>query len=226
MTHLACVVCAEPLPFTAPSPQCGYSDYPTCSTVACRMVVGRRAATEPASFKQYLQTQARQTQQRLVQTRVLQLRNRAEALENEAGWAALRELNASPAVPDPQPAVMELELLLPTGPQRRSKLPERRRQRYRAHLARIIAEAQALGSLTAPAPAAAPGLQTPAVGDSSAPPEASIPSNLPGRLCGLCGGGCCTSGGDTAYLSAATLQRVLVQQPDLQVNRKRPAIPS
>ena len=220
----ACVVCAEPLPFNALGPHRGNgdSDYPTCSTVACRMVVSRRAGLGEASFKQYLQTQARQTQQRLAQTRALQLRNQAEALENEAGWAALRELNASPAASDPSPALMELELLLPTGPQRRSKLPERRRQHYRAHLARIIAEAQALPPLpplTEPAPAAAPGLQTPAVADSSAPPEASTPSNLPGRLCGLCGGGCCTSGGDTAYLSAATLQRVMAQQPDLPADQ-------
>lgn len=223
MTYRACSVCAAPLPLSAPSPQCGNgngdSDYPTCSTVACRMVVGRRAAMGEVSFKQYLQTQARQTQQRLVQTRALQLRNQAEALENEAGWAALRELNASPAAADRSPTLMELELLLPTGPQRRSKLPEPRRQSYRAHLARIIAEAQALAPLTAPASAAAPGLQTLSVADSSAPPEATIPSNLPGRLCGLCGGGCCPSGGDTAYLHAATIQRVLAQQPDLQADQ-------
>jgi hypothetical protein len=219
--HLACVVCAAPLPLSAHGPQCGDgdNDYSTCSTVACRMVVGRRAAMEEASFKQYLQIQARQTQQRLLQTRALQLRNQAEALENEAGWAALRALNAGPAAPDPSPALMELELLLPTGPQRRSKLPERRRQRYRAHLLRIIAEAQTLVPLTVPAPAAAPELQTPSVADSSAPPEATLSSNLPGRLCGLCGGGCCTSGGDTAYLSAATIQRVLAQQPDLQADQ-------
>ena len=183
------------------------------------MVVSRRAGLGEASFKQYLQTQARQTQQRLVQTRALQLRNQAEALENEAGWAALRELNASPASPDQSPTLLELELLLPTGPQRRSKLPEPRRQRYCAHLARIIAEAQTLAPLTAPASAAVSALQTPSVADSNAPPAAASPSNLPGRLCGLCGGGCCTSGGDTAYLSAATIQRVMAQQPDLQADQ-------
>lgn len=215
----ACVVCAEPLPFNALGPHRGNgdSDYPTCSTVACRMVVGRRAGLGEASFKQYLQTQARQTQQRLAQTRALQLRNQAEALENEAGWAALRELNASPAASDRSPVLTELELLLPTGPQRRSKLPERRRQHYRAHLARIIAVAQALPPL--PQPSAQPAPLVSLVADGNALIDAAIPSNLPGRLCGLCGGGCCTSGGDTAYLSAATIQRVMAQQPDLPADQ-------
>lgn len=186
------------------------------------MVVNRRAGLGDASFKQYLQTQARQTQQRLVETRALQLRNQAEALENEAGWAALRALKVAPAAPaqSPQPwLALELDLLLPTGPQRRSKLPERRRQRYRAHLLRIIAEAQALPPLPPSAPPVTSRPLTPVAADGKAPPKAAIPSNLPGRLCGLCGGGCCPSGGDTAYLSAATLQRVMTQQPDLQADQ-------
>ena len=38
---------------------------------------------------------------------------------------------------------------------------------------------------------------------------------MPSRLCALCGGGCCTRGGDKAYLSAATLRRFMNAQPQL-----------
>lgn len=38
---------------------------------------------------------------------------------------------------------------------------------------------------------------------------------LPGRLCALCGGGCCTRGADHAYLGPVTLRRVMDAQPHL-----------
>jgi hypothetical protein len=40
-------------------------------------------------------------------------------------------------------------------------------------------------------------------------------STLPGRLCGLCRGGCCTRGGDHAYRTAGTLRAYMRRHPAL-----------
>jgi hypothetical protein len=94
-----------------------------------------------------------------------------------------------------------LTLLVPTGPRRASRLAVTRRARYRAHLLAIIEEAASFEGPVAPLAASSP-----ATDNASA---------MPGQLCALCGGGCCTKGGDEAYLSAATMRRFMNAHPDL-----------
>jgi hypothetical protein len=169
--------------------------YPVCHAIACRMVVSRRAALGEAGFGHYLAIQARQTRRQAMLAAASVARTQAEAEENAAAWSALRaRLRLTKADG-------ALQLLLPSGPRHERRVASARRERYRAHLLRLAAEA-ACGPPAEPPPAA----------DPAGPAAASA---LPGRLCALCGGGCCTRGGEHAYLVAATLRRFMDAHPQL-----------
>jgi hypothetical protein len=187
-----CVVCAALLPRSFGAAPQQRDPYPTCQTVACRMVASRRADMGEAGFKHYLEMQARHTQHR---ARVAQaaLQGKAdEAPENAAAFAALRA--RLPQALEREP----LALLLPSGPRRANLLSRRRRERYRQHLVAIIAEAATIAS-------AAPVVKA----------AASSGSALVGQVCATCGGGCCTRGAEKAYLSAQTMRRVMDARPGI-----------
>ncbi|WP_141834113.1 hypothetical protein [Herbaspirillum sp. SJZ107] len=102
------------------------------------------------------------------------------------------------------PAAVPLQLLLPSGPPRARPLAATRRERYRAHLQAVVDIAAALAPGTPTAPAA-----------RVAETVSDTASLLPGRLCALCGGGCCTRGSDHAYLGAPTLRRFMDAHPGM-----------
>ena len=168
---------------------------PVCHAIACRMVVSRRAALGEAGFAHYLAIQARQARRQAALAAASLARSRAEAAENAAAWSSLRA-RLRLATADGA-----LQLLLPSGPRHARRLASGRRERYRAHLLGLAAEA-----------ACGPPADQPCAADPVGPSQASA---LPGRLCALCGGGCCTRGGEHAYLSAATLRRFMDAHPQL-----------
>lgn len=189
-----CVVCQAPL---RASPRIEADPYPACHAIACRMVVSRRAAMGEAGFRRYLDVQVRQAQRQAALAAASRARHQAEAGENAAAWASLRA-----RFPVAQ-AGEALHLLLPSGPRHARRPPAARLEHYRTHLLKIAAEAAAM------APAAQP--------EYTCAPSAGA-SSMPGRLCALCGGGCCTRGGEHAYLSAPTLRRVMDAQPELSTH--------
>lgn len=203
-----CVVCAAPLlrsgARAAIVPGSMADLYPACQAVACRMVVSRRAEMGEAGFRHYLRLQAAQTQGRQQRNLESAARRQRHEQENASGWRALQAgLPAAAGEP--------LRLLLPTGPRRARKVSAARRARYLAHLETIVAEARLPAAEVESAP-------PPAAPVSTAPPELAeraAASAMPGRLCGMCGGGCCTRGGEHAYLTAATVRALREQQPDL-----------
>jgi hypothetical protein len=130
----------------------------------------------------------------------------------------------APALPA-DTATDSLLLVIPSGPAEARAASPRRRQRYRAHLRRIAAEAVADPLLHLPGQHGAAAPQAAAAstaagdhggddhGDTTSAPGAWAAGDA---LCGVCGGGCCTLGGDSAHLDANTLRRVLAAQPRLQ----------
>jgi len=188
-----CVVCQAPLP---PVPGLATDAYPSCHAVGCRMIVDRRAGMSDAGFRHYLQVQARQRQQQAGLAAAGAARALAEAGENTAAWSIL-------GAGLPAATTDALQLLLPCGPRRARRLAQERRERYRAHLLGMAEAAAAL-------PAGPPAAQ-----DAS---NAAAASSLPGQLCALCGGGCCTRGGEHAYLGAPTLRRYLDAHPDVSTD--------
>jgi hypothetical protein len=189
-----CAVCAAALP-PAQNAAAATGAYPSCHAVACRMAVSRRGQMSEPNFRHYLDMQAEHRRYILARTAALAARELAEAGENETAWNALRA--RLPAAADTQP----LRLLLPTGPRRSCRLPQERRARYRMHLLRIIEEARTL----APDAAGLEAIEEPPSGGSG----------MAARLCAFCGGGCCTKGGERAYLDAATLRRFMDAQPGI-----------
>lgn len=186
-----CVVCAAAL---APAGlQQAADPYPTCFAVACRMVVSRRAEMGEAGFRYYLQLQSRHTQERQAQNLASAERRRREALENARGWQNLLA-SLPPGADEP------VRLLLPSGPRRSRQSGAQRRGRYQAHLERIVAAARALD------PIPVDEVQTLAEQEVPAP---TLPSAMPGALCALCAGGCCTLGGEHAYLTAETMRPLM-----------------
>jgi hypothetical protein len=187
-----CVVCAAVLGRSAAA-----DPFPSCETIACRMIVSRRAELGEAGFRHYLRIQAGQTQCRLAEARISLARRQAEQQENASAWAILHAM-LPVAVPDP------LRLVLPSGPPQAYNVTAQRRRRYRKHLHQVIAEAHRIE----------PG-SSPLTGSVA---TRASESKMPGQLCALCGGGCCTRGGDHAYLSAASLRRFMALQPEMSAN--------
>lgn len=170
--------------------------YPTCHAVACRMVLSRRAELGEAGFRHYLRSQVQQRQLQAALVAASKARGEAEAEENAAAWSSLHARFPSAT------ADGSLRLLLPSGPRHARRPGAARLEHYRAHLLKIAAEAAVLAG-------AVP------IGDTGAPAAASA---MPGQLCAVCGGGCCTRGGDHAYLGAPTLRRFMDAQPQLSMH--------
>lgn len=192
--RLECVVCGTGLTTRSPG---ATGPYPICHAVPCRMVLDQRATMGEAAFARHLHWRAKNTREQRARARTEDERLRAwteaEAAENTAHWAAVEA-----ASPGHQPDQF-IRLALPSGPARQRQPAQRRRQHYRDHLNQIIAQAFLPSDEV-------PSTDTVAV---------DARSTLPGQVCALCRGGCCTRGGDTAYLSADTVHRFMAQQPNL-----------
>lgn len=197
----ACVVCGTALrhQLTAPA-----GPYPTCQAVPCRMVIDQAAWMGEAAFKQHLQWRARNILAQKAQTRAealrLQGKIQAEAQENDRWWATLERL-----APGQHPPDRFMRLTLPTGPVKQGNLALRRQRRYRDHVNRLIA--QAMASRAAPPDLSEHRENAPSGGQAE---------RLSGQVCALCKGGCCTKGGDTAYLSPDTIRRFMALHPAMR----------
>ena len=197
-----CVVCQAALPrsvlFRPGSPQDPPPEYPSCADVQCRNVVGMRKHMSDAQFRLYLDHQANALTEQRQLALLGQARDAVEAQENEAGWAQLRRRLASDAG--------VLETVVPSGPKRLAPLARSRREHYETHLRDMIAQAYAER-----AAGQAPAL---ALVDPAEDP-AGPPSPLAGLMCSVCGGGCCVSGREHAYVIPGTVHRLLAQDPGL-----------
>ena len=179
------------------------------------MVMDRRTTMAPDVFERHLALMSGQVKAQRARS-LLEAQQRRDQLAREAAehvvqWASLADHRPSAAPADralnsPAPLADLPRLVLPSGPHRLVPLAESRRRRFRDHLNRLISQAVA-----PPDPPGAPQTSNP------------LPPHLPDpdpafstQLCTLCRGGCCTGGGDEAYLTADTLRRVLRSQPGLR----------
>jgi hypothetical protein len=166
------------------------------------MVVSRRVNMSEANFRDYLKREAQHRREQAALAAASRTRRIEEAGTNARTWTALHVFARLPA----GPATAALQLLLPSGPARARPLAQSRRERYRAHLLAVAKIAVTM----------APGMpRTNAAALQDPVPDTAPPSPLPGRLCALCGGGCCTRGSDHAYLGAPTLRRFMDAHPGM-----------
>ena len=194
----ACIVCGGPLPTRFAR---AAADQRFCDAPRCRQALSRRDTMRPADFEFWIGLQARhvRAQAELARSDALLLaeKQQSEAAENARRWDALDAASDGGLEPSAR-------IALPSGPRRLVNLPQSARSIYRDHLTRIITQA-VCGSepLEEQMQAAAPQ-----------PPPDDDP--LGGQLCATCSGGCCTLGGTTAYLSAATIRRYMALHPQLR----------
>jgi hypothetical protein len=203
-TAQACVVCAEPVDWRLPlTPRKGGSSrelYPLCLEAACRWLFNELGGLPDAEFRRHLHARGQPWREEKLRLRRRRERARAEIDETEAAFAAIGSAGLE-APPD-------LRLVVPSGRGAARPLSKRRRKGFAAHIDAIIAAAL---EPVDPAPDE-PESANPMSPDSEV---FAGQSRLPGRLCGVCAGGCCTRGGDKAYLSGATIRRVLAEDPGL-----------
>jgi hypothetical protein len=164
------------------------------------MVMEQAGSMSPDAFQQHLQWRSRNIRAQKARARAeaerLQAKIEAEAQENTLWWATLEHLTPGHA-PD-----RFQRLTLPRGPSQQSNLAQRRRRRYRDLLNRLIAQAVVS---QAPPPDLSEHVSPPVQDEGAA--------QLAGQVCALCQGGCCTKGGDSAYLSVDTIRRVMALHP-------------
>lgn len=193
----ACILCGHPL---RQSPPAGRPAL--CHAVTCRMLLERLERLTPSQRERQLTQAVRNA--RAVSTHMresaAQLARKlgAEEAENTALWAAAQQHLG------PVDGQRWLRLKLPSGRRPRINLAQARRTRYRDHLGTIIAQAAALRRAASAAPAPA-GPTMPDAADEMAV-----------GLCTVCAGGCCTGGGDTAYLTPETIARYMRDHPALR----------
>jgi hypothetical protein len=178
-----------------------------CESAHCRVLLSRRACMSADEFRFVVEMRLRQRRDlaegAAARRRQLAERHEREGLENEAIREAACREQGLPASDYPL-------AVLPRGPQGLEPLTLERRQRYRAHLDAIVAEAGCGedGDTTV--------AQAPAI-------DAGPPMPLAAQLCTLCRGGCCSGGGDRAYLTAATIRRFMRLHPELRPDEIAPA---
>lgn len=123
-------------------------------------------------------------------------RQRMQALLAHARTRRAAEAAAVGEDPDHFPIVV-----IPSFPQRRTRLPAARRRAFGEHVARQIAVAFERG------PDDTPPVQT------DPPPTPEVAAAL-GAACATCRGHCCRHGGERAYLGPEAMQRYIAAHPD------------
>lgn len=104
-------------------------------------------------------------------------------------------------------------LVIPAGLSPTSALPAERIKEYTEHLRKIISEADDLAdAVTARTHQKMRERAERGEALFAAEPTLRAVSN---RLCGMCRGGCCTAGGNAAFITSATIRRVREQMPEL-----------
>jgi hypothetical protein len=145
------------------------------------------------SFRRYLAAQIQQRQGASAHARRDQALRAADEREHDAVWEAVQSHLGGVA------AGAAVRLVVPSGPARRGLLAQRRITAYLQHLQAVVSEAASGGGVEA-------------VVDSASAAQASG-SPIEQQLCTLCRGGCCTMGGDRAYLTVDTMRRVMRHHP-------------
>jgi hypothetical protein len=212
-TVTACLMCRTPLlPHGAgsdpvcDSPICRAADAALAANGTCR-VCGRplapadragRACPTPACRRAFIAS----CQRAFLAERDRQAAARKSALLDQA--RAVRDRAAADAgVADPAsfpPAVV------PANTARVTNLPDRRKRAFRDALMRLIGRATIGGGV-------------PAAADPDPEPMPDLPAATAaalGRACAVCRGYCCRLGGDHAFLTEATVRRVLAANPGLR----------
>jgi len=207
-----CFVCGTSISFTDSLLQ-KQQQYKLCRDFDCRRVLRSKAELSPHLFQVQLAFQRRLMLERKEKERQKRLHREAiEQAEEEENQSILREAQAQR---------QELQgkgipvLVIPTGLSEAVPVPEERSAQYRAHLEYLFDEAKQYGNVDE-----VPMDQHYNAHDGLQKSEQRLAQYAPLQrisdyLCGLCKGGCCSTGREHAFLSVVTVRRMLDASPGL-----------
>lgn len=195
----ACLVCGATL-FTG-----GLKDSPVCERSDCKQVLAQKELMLPAAFERYLRFRSERIrgsiEREQARTKIEEKLREQEREENRAFWKA--KLQVLPATYSSESFPL---VAIPSCRRKIVNLSEKRRRRFRDSLQRSLSKAVAERLHRSPEATKLP--------DSN--PVDSTLQRINDQSCTICAGGCCTQGGDHAYLNEDTLLRVMDQRPNLR----------
>lgn len=181
---------------------------PVCQDLDCRRVAAKQESMPAFHFKCFLATQAKriraqrsaQKAARIAHEQEIAVRKKikaeTEAADEAVWWEKIQHHAAVQATPD------IVKLIIPKGPTTVIAFSNERRKIHTEYLSKILQEADEATNSECDS-------DTKIQGDGDAFNSLAI------GLCTACAGGCCTKGGDVAYLTADTMRRVRTSFPDL-----------
>lgn len=207
-----CCVCSEPISAIRQRQQAA-SEFPHCNSFDCSRFIEQRRHLPENLFRAQLESISAQYRERKAaqQEREEKIRVRVEVEEQENQQLFDALLQARPEL-----AEQDIHrMVLPSGHSRIAPVTQQRVDNYRAHLQKIVAAAENFVSA-----AEIVEDQNLHYAADSHRNEDSFHHNpalqsVSDRLCAMCRGACCSSGGDHAYLSQLILRRILDNNPEL-----------
>ena len=188
-------------------------DYVVCQSFDCRHIMEKKSKTPPLVFQSLIQSQRQQVKERKAKDAARKKHiEEASERENDENLHIYRSILSS----NPDLSENEVDLLaIPSGLSRLIPLSSDRIDAYSEHLENIITEAYEY--LENPDIEIDHHLDT---HEKMNAVEDKLANNIKVRnicdhMCGMCKGGCCTSGKNSAYLSAINIVRYVKTNPDI-----------
>jgi len=190
-----CLVCGEPAHFFSPDSE------PVCLRVECKLVLSKKKHMSESSYKQFFSLQSAQIKRtiELVELRKKRLaeKKKLENRENISCWMkAINHENGYDPVQYPYN-------LVPANLKKIIRLPKRRQKLYRKFLSDLINETLS-------------EFKGDEDNNEKVIPYESENNGYPfeAKACSICKGGCCSIGGEHAFLKKETILRYLSGHPD------------
>jgi len=187
--------------------------YLVCQSFDCRRIMSQKPSMTPSLFESHLQFQKKlyndRREKEAAKKKFIEEASVKERGENQRILQFI--LNNNPELSENNPHV----LAIPTGLSRLVPLSEDRVKNYIEHLNKIINQAVEHTDCSEVEFAQYHDVHEKLMVVEQRFMENPVLRTISDRICGMCKGGCCTSGREHAYLSAITIKRQLDINPDL-----------
>ena len=212
-TAVHCSVCGDPVPFADAARQ-QQQTRKVCRGIDCRRLLEQEAHMPPALFRAQLEFQRRRIRELRAREAARKAhQERIERTEDAESRAIADRLLARERDPERIGLVY-----LPSGLDQPLPQDATRRERYREHLQTMLTEAVACASVEElPRDQHYDSRERRLEMDALLARQPRL-QQLCDNLCGQCRGGCCAIGGDHAYLSVASVRRVLDEHPEMSAD--------
>lgn len=210
---LHCCVCSEPISALWQRQQAA-TEFPHCQSFDCSRFIEQRRNLPENLFRAQLESVSAQYRERkaaqLEREEKIRARVEAEEQENQQLLDALLKTRPELAEQDIHRTV------IPSGRKRIAPVTPQRMENYRAHLQKTVAAAENVVSAAEIVEDQNLHYAADSHRNNNCFHRTPALQSVSDRLCTMCRGACCSSGGDHAYLSPLILRRILDNNPELR----------